>query len=94
MEMNELFKEQLENNNLVTEETYTKLKQKNYYLGDPINIGDNVLFAMLMGEVKENNDGVDEQPLTLITINERHFNHFKPAERQENYITIPVVKLK
>lgn len=36
----------------ITKETYDRLGDKNYSNGEPINIGDKVLFGMLMEKIK------------------------------------------
>lgn len=94
--MKELFKKQLEQNNVITEETLEKLKIKTYKNGDQIKVGDKVLFAMLTdmseGNIKPNPMFESPIPMTrdqdthmisliLITLNENQFDLYTYDER-------------
>jgi len=79
--MKELFKKQLNETQPLTEEVLYRLVGKTYYNGEGIQIGDVVLFAMLMDEIIKKEDEHPELSLRLITLNERHFDMFEYDER-------------
>ena len=91
--MKELFEKQLNRAQPLTEEILEKLQLKTYFNGEEKQIGDVVLFTMLMNGNNEQNNNYTELKLNLITLNERHFDMF---EYDERYIggPLPTVKLK
>jgi hypothetical protein len=95
--MKNLFKEQLENNEPITEESIKSLENETYFNGDKINIGDIPLFAMLVGEIIENKDKTPELPIELIILNKKHFDQFEPHHLNEKITEnegIPILKYK
>ena len=48
--IHEKFKRQLETNKVVTEESLLEMKNKTYYNGDEVKVGDKILFGMVIGE--------------------------------------------
>ena len=91
--MKKLFEKQLSGNLPLTKEILEQLKNKTYFNGENIEVGDVVLHAFLKGnEVTFNNDSV-ELPVTIIFLNERHIDMFTCEERFENSKT-PVISLK
>jgi hypothetical protein len=91
--MKELFEKQLNGTQPLTEEVLDKLQRKTYFNGEEKQIGDVILFAMLMGEIIEKDGEYPELPLKLITLNERHFDLFEYDERY-NGNDLPTIKLK
>jgi hypothetical protein len=91
--MKELFEKQLNGNKPLTEEVFGKLQQKTYFNGEEIQIGDVVLFAMLMGDIIEKEGEYPELPLELIILNERHFDMFEYDKRYKGN-DLPTIKLK
>lgn len=87
--MRELFKPQLDGNPPVTDEIYEKIIQKTYDCGEPILIGDQVMFAMLIDPVVVNN----QMSIKLITLNERYFDLYEPYTEIGD-MDIPTIKLK
>lgn len=51
--MREKFKQQLEKNKTVTEESLLEMENKTYHNGDEVKVGDKILFAMTMELVDE-----------------------------------------
>lgn len=98
--LHNLFKEQLETNSTTTEEMLGNLKNKNYYNGDPIQLGDKVLFGMLIESIEKAPEGSklpDNISLRLVTLNEKHFELYEEAEMFSdlaNSSTIPRIQLK
>ena len=93
--MNKLFEEQLATNKVVTEETLERLQNKSYTNGDPIKIGDQVLYAYREGEPYED---VEHQqgkliPIELITLNESQITQYDFVPESVN-LQIPVLKNK
>jgi hypothetical protein len=74
--MKELFKNQLNGTQPLTKNILSTLHRKEYFNGDEKQIGDVVLFAMLMGKIIEKEGEYPELPIKLITLNERHFDLF------------------
>lgn len=91
--MEELFEKQLNETQPLTEEVFGKLQQKTYFNGEEKQIGDVVLYAMLMGEIIEKEGEYPELPLKLITLNERHFDMFEYDEKYKGN-DLPTIKLK
>lgn len=91
--MKNLFKNQLKKTQPLTEDVFKILKEKKYFNGEEKQIGDVVLFAMLVGEIIENKSEYPELPLKLITLNERHFDMFEYNERYQTN-DLPGIKLK
>jgi hypothetical protein len=96
--MKELFKQQLETNKLVTEETLEKIKIKAYKNGDEIKTGDKILYAFLTDMSEEllkakaiDLDGPmvrsqEPQPISLelIILNENQFDLYTYDARLQN----------
>lgn len=91
--MREIFKEQLNGTEPLTEEVLDAFSNKTYYNGETKKVGDVVLYAMLMGDVIEREGEIPEFPMTLISLNENHFDLFEYDERHLG-AGIPVIKLK
>lgn len=86
--MKEIFEKQFEISQPLTKGVYDKLKRKTYFNGDDISIGDTVLYALTEGEKEEN-----RLSLTLISLNEKHFDLFEVSEFNGSH-EIPIIKLK
>ncbi len=96
--MKELFKKQLENDVVVTEEILDKIKIKKYKNGDDVKVGDKVLYALLTDMSEEmikarlySSDAPMErsqepQPISLelITLNEGQFGLYTYDERLQD----------
>ena len=91
--MKKLFEKQLSGNLPLTKETLEQLKNKTYFNGENIEVGDVVLHALLKGNETTLKNGSVELPLTVIFLNERHFDMFTYEERYENSQP-PVISLK
>lgn len=91
--MKKLFEKQLSENLPLTKEILEQLKNKTYFNGENIQVGDVVLHALLKGNEVTFKNGSVELPLTVILLNERHFDMFTYEERYENYQP-PVISLK
>lgn len=87
--MEELFGPQLEGNPPVTEEIYEKIINKDYECGEPILVGDQVLFSMLIDPVVIN----QQMSIKLITLNERYFDLYEPFY-EVGEMELPTIKLK
>ena len=88
--MREKFKQQLEENKTVTEESIANYsKNKTYHNGDEMKVGDKPLFGMLLHV-----DGEDKQ-LELIMLNENQIDLYEIDDRYAITDTrIPLIKLK
>ena len=89
--MEKLFEKQMKKSKKVTAEILSEVKNKKYFNGDEIKIGDVVLYAMLVGDVIENDGEIPKLPLKLIQLNEQHFHLFEKEEQQDE---IPRLRLK
>ena len=88
--MRELFKQQIEENKIVTEESLLEMKNKTYHNGDEVKVGDKPLFAMTIDEDVEGNIN-----LTMRMLNENQIDLYEPDESRGIHNTrIPTVKLK
>lgn len=87
--MRELFKQQIEENKIVTEESLLEMKNKTYHNGDEVKVGDKPLFAMTIDEDVEGNIN-----LTMRMLNENQIDLYEPDESRGIHNTrIPTVKL-
>ena len=91
--MKKLFEKQLSGNLPLTKETLEQRKNKTYFNGENIEVGDVVLTAFLKGNEVTFKNGSVELPVTIIFLNERHFDMFTYEERYENSQP-PVISLK
>jgi len=91
--MEKLFEKQLKESKPLDENIIKKLKIKTYFNNDEKQIGDVILYAMLMGNVIEKEGAIPELPLSLITLNEKHFDLFEYEQHYQNS-EIPVIKFK
>lgn len=92
--MKYLFKQQLEENKVVTNENKHLILLENYHNGDKIQVGDKPLFAM-MREYKNKGDNMKECHIKLIKIKEQHFDLYEIDKKipfKSN--KIPNIKLK
>ena len=87
--MIEKFKQQLENNKIVTEESLLEMKSKTYHNGDEVKVGDKILFGMI---IEKNTDGTSE--VEMIMLNENQIDLYEPDQRQLASTYLPVIKLK
>jgi hypothetical protein len=69
--MKEFYKAQIEQNQRATEESLTRFKNKHFYSGREIKVGDLVLFAAL----QEKNNG-NEITMTLISLHEDEIDNY------------------
>jgi len=91
--MKNFFEKQLKSNLPIKEEDFTKIKTKTYFNGEEIQIGDIVLFAVMLDEpVKTDVDDVFETRIELIKLNERHFDLFTVDEKR-SVGCLPTIKL-
>lgn len=74
--MKRIFYDQLQGNQPVNKDVFDKLNDSKYFNGEPIEVGDVVLFGMLTGDVVEKEGEIPHIPLELIKLNERHFSSF------------------
>jgi len=91
-EMRILFKKQIDENILISEDVLKKIQNKNYYNNEPIKIGDCVLYGILQGEMID--DVVD---IKIITLNESQFDLYEDygiVNNIDKYNYLPVIKLK
>jgi len=88
-----LFKAQLIHNKVVTEEILNELNIKKYFNGDDVLIGDQILYAMLVGEPIERENDLPEISINLINLNERHFNLVEPYPRAHDTDLLPIIQL-
>ena len=72
------FEDQLNTNQPITKDS--SIISLGYFDGTEFNIGDVVLYAVLVGD-PINHDGYVELPYTPIILNERHLHLFKLDER-------------
>ena len=91
--MKKLFEKQLSENLPLTKEILEQLKNKTYLNGENIQVGDIVLHALLKGNETTLKNGSVVLPLTVVLLNERHFDMFTYEERYEN-CQPPVISLK
>ena len=88
----DVFKEHLNKQQPLTEYELKQLKNKAYFNGEPIKVGDVVLFALLIIDSGE----TEELNMVIIILNESHFNLFE-CPNEYNFISrdgLPVLKLK
>ena len=94
----ELFKKQIEENAIVTEELLQKLNVKQYSNGDDIKVGDKILYALLLNKnPKEVMNSTDTtiSLVTLIPLKEEHFDLYTYDERMvDKNNPIPSIFLK
>jgi hypothetical protein len=84
------FKQQLEDNKLVTEEMLEQIKNKTYHNGDEIKVGDKLLFGMTLHE-----DENKHLSVTLIALNENQIDLYETDDRHRIADTkLPIIKLK
>jgi hypothetical protein len=69
--MRELFKNQIEENKIVDEEMLSKMKYKFYENGEPIKVGDKILFSFLETDKTEK-----QITYKLIALTEEQFDFF------------------
>lgn len=93
MVMRELFKEQLQNNKPITEESPECLKKVKYHSGEYVQPGDIVLTAMLQGKPIKRIPNITETSLELIILCEKDFGLYEPIP-DHNSTSIPYIKLK
>lgn len=86
--MIELFEKQIKENKIVDEEMISRLINKNYYNGEPIEIGDKILFAL----VQKKDKNIGEISYDLITLKREHFDFFEVDKKMSD--SIPCIKLK
>ena len=89
--MKEFFEKQLKHDTL-TEDNIGELHNKTYFNGEEIQVGDVILFAMLMSEVIDKEGEIPELPMKIIILNERHFNLFEYDERLNKNNDWPIIK--
>lgn len=109
MDIKECFKLQIEKPEVVTKEIYSKLKNKEYYNGRKVKIGDKMFYALLV-ESKEyhpidytttppikKDEPTNSITMTLIVIHEDNINDFEPYRNYDNTKTpdgIPIISKK
>jgi hypothetical protein len=93
--MRKRFIDQLDGTEPATEKTLIKYELTKYYNGDDYNIGDVILLAFLIGEtIEPEEEGLSSRiPMTIITLNENHFNLFEECF-EHRHMEIPAIKLK
>jgi hypothetical protein len=88
--MKEKFKQQLEDNKFVTEESLSQMKNKIYHNGDEVKVGDKPLFGMTL-DIDEN----ENKQLALIMLNENQIDLYESDDRDTRDVArIPTIKLK
>ena len=103
--MKKLFKKQLDENNIITEENLKNIVIKTYKNGDEIKVGDKVLYAFLTNmneKITEDSDIPMERSnesqdikIELIILNENQFDLYSYDEKlQDKSYSYPIIKLK
>ncbi len=88
--MKEIFKQQLEDNKVVTIESLEEMTNKTYHNGDAVIVGDKPLFGMTL-EIDENGFKL----LTLIMLCEAQICLYEADDRDARTLAhIPLIKLK
>lgn len=93
MTMKNAFHQQLNGTPLANQDIIDKLKNKNYFNDDPVEVGDVVLFGMIMGDPIEKKGEITQLLITLAMLNERHFHVFEVDDRSKGS-QLPVIKYK
>lgn len=93
--MNNIFEYQRTTNKVITEEDLGLLQNKNYTNGDPIKVGDQVLYVFLEGEPYDDPELPNGQlvPLELVTLNIDQIDQYEFKKGTE-HLQLPVLKLK
>lgn len=88
--MKELFKSQLTNNQVVTEQNLEKLKKPHYFNGEEIKVGDRYLLALVV------NGSVDNpfMAIELVMINENHIDLYEQDTEYNSNENFPIIKTK
>ena len=92
--MTKLFEEQLKTAPIITEEILEKLSSKNYDSGDPIKVGDKVVFAYrYTGEPYDDPEFPNGQrvPVEIVMINENQIDQYEFIKGTE-HLQSPVLK--
>lgn len=58
--------ELIKNSKPIDQEFYNNLSNKNYTSGDPILIGDNVLYGILLKPIKNNSNGIPNIDVNIV----------------------------
>jgi hypothetical protein len=88
--MRERFKQQLEDNKIVTIESLEAMTNKTYHNGDAVIVGDKPLFGMTL-DIDEN----ENKQLALIMLNENQIDLYESDDRDTRDVAhIPMIKLK
>jgi translation initiation factor IF-1 len=85
--MRELFKNQIEENKIVDEEMLSKMEYKFYENGEPIKVGDKILFSLLETDKTES-----EITYKLIALTEEQFDFFVCENPDRDGLPVPVLK--
>ena len=93
--MKKLFEKQLNDNinKPLTESILEKINHKIYFNGENLEVGDIVLWAILVGDVIENEGECNELPINIINLNERHLNLFESYHPYNDEKYLPSIKL-
>lgn len=94
--MKKLFEFQLKNNNPLTEESLEAIEEKRYFNGEEKKVGETILYALVVSDPRID-DEINELPMELITLNEKHFDQFIFIENlHQKYGSdlMPIIKYK
>lgn len=92
--MNELFRKQLDENNILTKEIIDGLEIKHYHSGEPMREGQQALFAFLDKGRAKKGHAFDEYVYELIRVGSHELHKYESAENGREGGRIPYVKEK
>jgi hypothetical protein len=94
IDMKKPFEEQLKTNKLISENILKKLHKKTYTNGDPIKVGDQVLYAFREGKIiKEDENGVEALPIEIVTLNKDQIDQYE-VKLESVQLQMPMFKAK
>lgn len=102
MSVKELYEQAIEDIDPLTEEELANLRNKTYFNGDEIEVGDIVLVAFVVDEPRTTDPEViddsetTELSLYVALLKEEHFSEFKPYDKSPTNLpignTVPILK--
>ena len=88
--MKKLFEQQIAANRVVTKKTLGRLGNKNYTNGDPIKVGDHILYAWREVDTITESENTTVLPLELITLNIDQIDQYN-FKSESLHLHIPVI---
>jgi hypothetical protein len=92
--MRELFRAQLHNNSPITPSILYSTDKRKYFNGEKIEVGDKLLFALMVNNESDLNESEVVVNVTMVVINERHFDLLEPRGGVQSCKHLPLIKLK